>query len=129
MSCAAAHQLRSQNVAGPIYTDLNMNSVLCKIWGFHGCDYEECRLLRCGALWGLVTTDFSGNMSSPSSGWNPRSLILSSLEMEVTHFSEKSVLTRPTGSHVSDDGILNSALALSVTRGMAGGGTGGCSYF
>jgi hypothetical protein len=19
---------------------------LCKIWGFHGCDYEECRLLR-----------------------------------------------------------------------------------
>jgi hypothetical protein len=23
----------------------------CRIWGFHGGDYEECRLLGCGALW------------------------------------------------------------------------------
>jgi hypothetical protein len=22
-----------------------------KIWGFHGRDYEECRLLGCSALW------------------------------------------------------------------------------
>jgi hypothetical protein len=24
---------------------------LCKIWGFHGCGYEECRLLTCYAEW------------------------------------------------------------------------------
>jgi hypothetical protein len=24
---------------------------LCKIWGFHGGDYEEWRLLRCYAVW------------------------------------------------------------------------------
>jgi hypothetical protein len=23
---------------------------LCKIWGFHGGDYEECRILGCGAV-------------------------------------------------------------------------------
>jgi hypothetical protein len=26
---------------------------LCKIWGFHGGDYEECRLLGCYAVWVL----------------------------------------------------------------------------
>jgi hypothetical protein len=25
--------------------------MLCKIWGFQGCDYEECRLLGCDAVW------------------------------------------------------------------------------
>jgi hypothetical protein len=25
--------------------------MLCKIWGFHGGDYEECRLLGCYAVW------------------------------------------------------------------------------
>jgi hypothetical protein len=23
---------------------------LCRIWGFHGSDYEECHLLGCGAV-------------------------------------------------------------------------------
>jgi hypothetical protein len=26
---------------------------LCRIWGFHGGDYEECRLLGCYAVWPL----------------------------------------------------------------------------
>jgi hypothetical protein len=25
--------------------------MLCKIWGFHGGDYEELRLLGCYAMW------------------------------------------------------------------------------
>jgi hypothetical protein len=24
---------------------------ICKLWGFHGGDYEECRLIGCYALW------------------------------------------------------------------------------
>jgi hypothetical protein len=32
----------------------------CRILGFHGGDYEECRLLGCGAVWILVKTDVSG---------------------------------------------------------------------
>jgi hypothetical protein len=26
-------------------------SFFCKICGFHGGEYEECRLLRCDAVW------------------------------------------------------------------------------
>jgi hypothetical protein len=26
------------------------SSNLCKIWGFHGGDYEECHLLGCGTM-------------------------------------------------------------------------------
>jgi hypothetical protein len=25
--------------------------MLCKIWGFRGGDYDECRLLECDAVW------------------------------------------------------------------------------
>jgi hypothetical protein len=28
---------------------------MCKIWGFHGGDYEECRRLRCGVCSHLLT--------------------------------------------------------------------------
>jgi hypothetical protein len=31
--------------------------MLCKIWGFHGSDYEEWRLLECYAVWLLLRTD------------------------------------------------------------------------
>jgi hypothetical protein len=30
----------------------------CKIWGFHGGDYEECRLQGCDAVW-LLLSDIS----------------------------------------------------------------------
>jgi hypothetical protein len=26
-------------------------SEFCKIWGFHGCEYEECRLIGCYTAW------------------------------------------------------------------------------
>jgi hypothetical protein len=45
----------------------------CKIWYFHGCDYEECRLLGCGPVWILCVSTFRRNVSLPSSGQkNPR---------------------------------------------------------
>jgi hypothetical protein len=28
-----------------------IQSIICGIWGFHGGDDEECRLLRCGVVW------------------------------------------------------------------------------
>jgi hypothetical protein len=31
--------------------------MLCKIWGFHGGDYEECRLVGCRATWRNITED------------------------------------------------------------------------
>jgi hypothetical protein len=33
--------------------------MLCKIWSFHGCDYEECHLLGYAAIWLLLRTDVS----------------------------------------------------------------------
>jgi hypothetical protein len=33
--------------------------MLCKIWGFHGGDYEECRILGCYVSVDLVRTDVS----------------------------------------------------------------------
>jgi hypothetical protein len=32
-------------------TDIENVLILSKIWGFHGGDYEECRLLGCYAVW------------------------------------------------------------------------------
>jgi hypothetical protein len=43
--------------------------MLCEIWGFHGGDYEECRLLGCDAVWPLYELTFRRNVSPPSSGW------------------------------------------------------------
>jgi hypothetical protein len=41
---------------------------LSKILGFHGGDYEECRLLGCGAAWGLLVLTYLMNAFPPSSG-------------------------------------------------------------
>jgi hypothetical protein len=42
-----------------IFQDLYWN---CKIWGFQGGDYEECRLLGCGAVWILCKPTFLRNV-------------------------------------------------------------------
>jgi hypothetical protein len=34
------------------------NTLTCRIWGFHGSGYEECRLLGCDAVWVIVTWRF-----------------------------------------------------------------------
>jgi hypothetical protein len=49
--CDAYHTPRClSNEAKPINSVWWNNRNLCKIWGFHGGDYEECRLLGCGAV-------------------------------------------------------------------------------
>jgi hypothetical protein len=44
------------------------NILLSKIWGFHGGDYEEWRLLGCYALWLMYETTFRRNLSPTLSG-------------------------------------------------------------
>jgi hypothetical protein len=87
----------------------------CKISGFHSGDYEECRLLRCGAMWLLLESTFRRNISPPSSGWKEitanvflSSLILSTLMMVVLHSSETSLLIRATRHHIPVGGFLYS---------------------
>jgi hypothetical protein len=41
----------------------------CKVWGFHGGDYEECRLLGCYALWLLKTQRFGGTSALTRAIW------------------------------------------------------------
>jgi hypothetical protein len=41
---------------------------ICKIWGFHSGDYEECRLLGCGAVYILCEPTFRRNVMPPFSG-------------------------------------------------------------
>jgi hypothetical protein len=43
-------------------------NIKIEICGFHGGDYEECRLLGCGAAWILCEPTFRRNVSPPSSG-------------------------------------------------------------
>jgi hypothetical protein len=42
--------------------------VLCKIWGFHGDDYEEYRLLGYSTVWLCFEPTFRRNVSPSSSG-------------------------------------------------------------
>jgi hypothetical protein len=42
--------------------------VSCRIWGFHGDDYEECHLLGCSAMWAYYKLTFRRNVSPLSSG-------------------------------------------------------------
>jgi hypothetical protein len=37
-------------IHSPIHVD-SVLPILCKIWGLHGGNYEECRLLGCYAMW------------------------------------------------------------------------------
>jgi hypothetical protein len=61
------------------------------IWGFHGGDYEKCRLLGCDAIWlhSVVQLPVTTYVAF-------RSLIPFTLMMEAIHPSETSVLTRAT---------------------------------
>jgi hypothetical protein len=35
-------------------------AVLCRIWGFYGGDYKECRFLGCGTVWIYYKPTFRG---------------------------------------------------------------------
>jgi hypothetical protein len=107
--------------------------MLCKVWSFQDRDYEEYRLLGCGAHIRLVTTDVSeeyiasvlavGRISELETlavlsklKWSSllvtanvsSLLIVSTLKMEATCSSETSALTRPRQRHILEDGILHS---------------------
>jgi hypothetical protein len=59
-------------------------TAFCKIWGFHGSDYEECQLQGCDAMWLLLIVTAYVILSS---------LIPSTLMMEAILYSKMSVLT------------------------------------
>jgi hypothetical protein len=77
----------SNGIANWGYCLYEVNHSICRIWGFHGGDYEEC----CSYLLTLVL----------------RSRIFSTLKMEAIRSSEKSVQsTTSTRRHTPEDGIL-----------------------
>jgi hypothetical protein len=68
-----------------------------KILGFHGGEYEECRLLECDAKWFLWERKFRSKCSV---------VILSTLMMVGTGSSEASVFPTAIRRHIPEGGIL-----------------------
>jgi hypothetical protein len=85
--------------------------MLCKISGFHGSDYEECRLLGCYAVF-YVRTDVSGEgilrkvLRLLVTANVPSSPIFITMMMDVIRSSESAVLTRAIRRNIPEDGIL-----------------------
>jgi hypothetical protein len=79
-----------------------------KIWSVHGSDYDECRLLRCDAVWLLLEPTLVFLHSVLTANVDPSWLILFTLMMVATRFSEMSVPTRTILRHIPEDGILYS---------------------
>jgi hypothetical protein len=73
--------------------------VLCKIWGFHGDDYEEYRLLWCSTVWLWFELTFWKNVCSH--------LLTCDLVLFTISSSETSVQTRPTRCYILGDNILH----------------------
>jgi hypothetical protein len=69
------------------------NYKLCKILGFHGGDYEECRLLECGS-----------RAATCSSWFLARGF--STLKMEAIRSSEMSVYRRSTWRHIQKTAFI-----------------------
>jgi hypothetical protein len=84
-------------------SETQMKSILCKIWGFHSGDYEECRLLGCDAVWTEVSEEYIASIfrveisASEKTAWSGGSLAyISTMNMEVICSSETSIHTRST---------------------------------
>jgi hypothetical protein len=61
-------RMRDSGFASDVYLNGYENPVvLCRILGFHGDDYEERRLVGCGAVWILQKPTFWRNVSPQSS--------------------------------------------------------------
>jgi hypothetical protein len=88
---------KEDNIKMQFLKAVSNNGFLCKVWGFHGCDYEECRLsLQPSAHVGSSLAD------------------LSTLKMEAIRSSETSVNIRSTRRHIPEDGILQRVFVLVV---------------
>jgi hypothetical protein len=68
----------------------------CKIWGFHGDDYEECCVLGCDAMWLLLELTSIIRVKR-----------ISELGTTVTS-------TRAAGCHIPKDGILQTISSLPI---------------
>jgi hypothetical protein len=95
----------------------------CKIWGFHGGDYEEWRILGCYAMWLLMHMHLLLIMANV-----PSSPILVTLMMEVLSSSETSVLTRATWRNIPEDAIRH-WLKLSVSHPSTTLNSARCNVF
>jgi hypothetical protein len=82
----------------------------CEIWGFHGCDYEECRLMGCNAVWLLYEVSFRSVLwLLVTANVDPSSFLVIPM-MEPVRSPETSVLTWSTWRHIPEDGIIQTAL-------------------
>jgi hypothetical protein len=84
---------------------------LCKMWGIHGGDYEECRLLGYkNPVRLLVTANIVP--SSP--------ILVTQMMMDAIRSSETSVLTRATRLNIPEDGMLHGQALSSCLQTLEG---------
>jgi hypothetical protein len=97
-----------------------LQSLAGMIWGSHGSDYEECRLLGCYVVWLLQEPTFRRNVAPPyhivflrsvrrllvTANVFPSSPIPVTLMMDALRSSETSDLTRATRRNIQGDDIL-----------------------
>jgi hypothetical protein len=103
-------------IVAPLKTSkVHTKTIQCRIWGFHGGDYEEFRLLGCGAMWVYYKPTFR-RMSTPFSGEkkyrSEETCNAVPKKVEATRSSETSVYNKSTRHHIPEDFILKLQFSL-----------------